>query len=100
MEAPLTKDDIRQILGRHPGSKAELARRCGNRSTAAVSTFLKHGTSAPMMEQAQILCRELLEKEERDRLAKGEANGPSVRSVIDQLRNKKPDQPDQHMEES
>lgn len=96
---PLDRTEIAAILARHPGSKAEVARRAGVKHNA-VSMWLKGGPNANVEQHARRHAIELLEKEERDRLARGEANGPSVRSVIDQLRNKKPDQPDQHMEES
>jgi hypothetical protein len=82
--ALLSKQEIRRILARHPGSKAELMRRC-KVTSPAISVWLKHGTSAPTMAQAQILCRELLAKEEAGRAAKGAAE---VNPVIDKLLKK------------
>ncbi|MDE2099634.1 MAG: helix-turn-helix transcriptional regulator [Patescibacteria group bacterium] len=86
----MKRSEIRRILKRNRGSKAELARRAGVGLTA-VSAWLRGGTSANITEKAQVLCRELLDKEEVDRIARGEANGPSARKIIDQLR-KKPSQ--------
>ena len=90
MNDPLSKPQIRKILARNPGSKAELMRRCGV-SSAAIASFLKHGTSAPTMAKAQILCRELLAKEEQERLSKGDANGPSARRIVEGLRHGDPE---------
>lgn len=83
---PLSRAEIAKILKRHKGQKSEVARRASVGSTL-VSHWLKgRSISANVAHHAEVVARELLAKEEIDRLAKGEANGPSVRKVIEDLR--------------
>lgn len=85
----LKRYEIAKVLKRHRGSKVQLAKRAGVR-LATVSGWLAGMTiSANIAGHAQDLASELLIKESEDsRIAKGEANGPSVRTVIEQLRSK------------
>lgn len=77
MEQPLKRSEIKRILGRHDGSKAEVARRAGVKQNT-VSMWLAGAPSANVAEQAEKHARELLAKEEAR---------PSVRAVLPQLRN-------------
>jgi transcriptional regulator with XRE-family HTH domain len=82
----LTLEEIADILGRHVGAKAELSRRANVDPTLISKVLSGRSVSARLVSLAQALCAELLKKEEVDRLAHGEANGPSVRKVIDEIR--------------
>lgn len=87
---PLTRAEIAEILGRNKGSKAELARRAKvNNNT--VSMWLAGAPSSNVAPLAEVLARELLLKEEANRIAKGEANGPSARAFREQYQATKAD---------
>lgn len=79
---------IKDILARHPGAKAEIARRSGVKRNT-VSTWLAGGTNANVARVAAEYARELLAKEAAE--GKGEANGPSVRQTLQKMREKDPD---------
>jgi predicted transcriptional regulator len=81
----LTRREIARILKRHRGSQVEVAHRAGV-ARATVAVWLKHGTSAKVEKFATEVARELLAREEADRLSKGEANGPSARQLADKIR--------------
>lgn len=59
----MKRSEIRKILKRHRGSKAELARRAGV-TMVSISTWLRGSVSANITGKAEILARELLLKEE------------------------------------
>lgn len=86
-DQPLTRSEIAGILSRHRGAKADLSRRAGVAHNA-VSMWLSGGANANVARHADQMARELLAQEEVERLAHGEANGKSVRSLIEQLRAK------------
>jgi hypothetical protein len=84
-EQPLKRSEIAKILRRHEGAKAEVARRAGVKNNT-VSMWLAGSPSTNVSHHAEVYARELLAKEEADRIAKGEANGPSVRKVLPEIR--------------
>lgn len=57
---------------------------------ATVASWLLHGTSANVEQFATEVARELLAKEEAERIAKREANGPSALKVIEDARSGDP----------
>lgn len=82
----LTRSQIAEILGRHDGAKAEVSRRAGV-SPSNVSKWLAGAyVSANVASHAEAYARELLAREEADRLTKGEANGPSARKLLDAIK--------------
>lgn len=81
----MNRKEIAKILKRNHGCKSELARRAGVGATA-ISAWLRGGVSRNISDKAEILARELLRKEEAERIARGEANGHSARKVVDQIR--------------
>jgi hypothetical protein len=86
----LTLAEMAEILSRNPGAKAELARRSGVKPNS-VSSWLAGGTNANVEAKSRTLCAELLAKEEEARKAKGEANGPSARRILEGLRKGDPE---------
>lgn len=86
----LDRSEIAKILGRHAGSKAEVARRAGVKRNA-VSMWLSGGTNANVEARASKHALELLGKEEAEGVAKGIANGPSARRVVEGLRKGDPE---------
>lgn len=80
----LTKAQIAEILSRHVGAKAEVARRASVHPSLVVKWVNGTSVSANVAHFASQVALELLEKE---RLAKGEANGVSVRAALPTIRH-------------
>ncbi len=86
----LTREQIAEILGRHDGAKAEVSRRAGV-APSNVSKWLAGAyASANVAGHAEAYARELLAREEAERLAKGEANGHSARKISDAVKSGDP----------
>lgn len=83
MIPPLKRSEIARILRRHRGAQVELGRRAGV-GRATIASWLNGSTSKNIADNAEIYARELLLKEEAERIAKKEANGPSARAVLEQ----------------
>jgi transcriptional regulator with XRE-family HTH domain len=88
-DTPMKRSAIAKILKRHKGSKAEVARRSKVKHNV-VSMWLSGGSNANVAEQAEIHARELLAREEAERLTRGEANGPSAKALVEAIRKGDP----------
>jgi hypothetical protein len=86
----LTRKQIAKILSRHDGAKAEVSRRANVVPSLISKWLVGMAVSANVAAHAEAYARELLAREEADRIAKSEANGPSARKIIDAIKTGDP----------
>lgn len=83
----MTRHEIKKIFKRNKGAVAETSRRASVTSQAVSLWLAGRSTSKNVSDKAEAYAIELLAKEDADLVAKGIANGPSVRNLVEKLRS-------------